>query len=340
MMSDILENRRLSRWAALLTRKPDQHGAGHESDAELVPLGDGRLLALTIDQVVEEVTLGLYRLPETVGRIAATASLSDLAAVGADVVGLLTAVTLPSSDFEAVQNAVARGLREVAVRANAHILGGDTSEGPMLSITCAAVGTLPHATMLTRVGANPGDTIYATGPLGLGAALAAVQLLGMPEVLLTEAEFCPALRLDDGRALRGVASCCMDTSDGLLATLDQLARLNRVAFIVDADPVSLLHPKTERIRAALSVGALPLLAAPHGEFELVFTVAACNRARFHDLFSVRGSSPLRLGTVAAGNGVEIGGRQVDTTRVRNLTHHIGDDPRLYFEQLVEICRHS
>ena len=97
LMNDILENRLLARWGELLPRAPAQVGALHETDAELIDLGDGRLLALTVDAVVEEISAGLYRDPRTVGRIAAASSLSDLAAVGADALGVLVCATLPRS---------------------------------------------------------------------------------------------------------------------------------------------------------------------------------------------------------------------------------------------------
>ena len=75
LIDDVAENRRLTRWADLLPRAPGQRGGVHEPDAELVPLGDGRLLALTVDTVCEEIRLGLYRDPRTAGRLAAAAAL-------------------------------------------------------------------------------------------------------------------------------------------------------------------------------------------------------------------------------------------------------------------------
>jgi thiamine-monophosphate kinase len=290
-----------------------------------------------VDQVVEEVTLGLYRQPETVGRIAATASLSDLAAVGADVLGLLISVTLPSKHYDTVQEALALGIREVVDRAKTHVVGGDTSEGPLLSVGCTAVGTVAANCHLSRLGAAPGDAVYASGPLGLGAALAAAQLLGLAESLMTEEEFRPRLRLAEGRALRGLASCCMDSSDGLLATLDQLARLNGVAVVIDQEPRCLLHPKAERVRAALNLAALPFLAACHGEFELIFAVHQANHACFLDTCAANNFSPVRIGMVEAGSGVRADGRTIDTTRLRNLAHEVGNQPRRYFERLLELC---
>ena len=337
MMDAILENRRLSRWATRLARGPEQLGAIHESDAELLPLGDNRMLALTVDQVLEEVTSGLYRQPATVGRIAATASLSDLAAVGADVLGLLFSVTLPPTNQDIIQDGVADGICDVTARAHTHVLGGDTSEGPSLSIACTAVGIVPGQRVLTRLGAAPGDTIYATGLLGLGAAFAAVRLLDLPESLVSEEAFSPPLRLREGQALRGLASCCMDTSDGLLATLDQLSRLNQVAMTIDEDPDTLLHPKAEQVRAALGLLATPLLAAIHGEFELVFTVAANRRTCFEENWHAQGFTVKRIGVVAAGEGVHVRDRRLDTARIRNLGSEAVHNPRQYLQQIVELC---
>ncbi|MBK6405359.1 MAG: hypothetical protein IPF66_10105 [Holophagales bacterium] len=173
---DVAENRRLTRWADLLPRAPGQRGAIHETDAELVELGDGRLLALTVDTVCEEIRLGLYRDPRTAGRLAAAAALSDLAAVGAEPLGLLLSVTLPAGNADVVQEAVARGVAETASAAGIFVLGGDTNEGNDLSVGCTAAGTVPCGSELRRVGISPGDLLFSAGPLGLGAAVAASTL--------------------------------------------------------------------------------------------------------------------------------------------------------------------
>ena len=80
----IHENRQLSRWATLLPLLPEKCGELHHTDSELVSLGDGRLLALNVDSVVEEVRYGLYD-PFLAGYVAVIAALSDLAAVGAEL---------------------------------------------------------------------------------------------------------------------------------------------------------------------------------------------------------------------------------------------------------------
>jgi thiamine-monophosphate kinase len=332
----VAENRRLTRWAELLPRAPGQVGDVHETDAELVPLGDGRLLALTVDTVAEEIALGLYREPETAGRIAVTAALSDLAAVGADPIGLLLSVTLPAHDAESVQESVARGVAAAARDAGTWVLGGDTNEGATLCVSCSAAGLVPAGSALTRMGARPGERVFASGPLGLGAALAASALLGDAS-LLPESGFRPPCRLAEGRALRGVARAAMDTSDGLLATLDQLARLNEIAVRITRPAEELLHPAARAAAGRTGLSPLALLGVPHGEFELVFTVPDGRIRALAAAADRLGWAPLEIGVTEPGRGLFAGGLPLDGTRFRNLLSEARGDVHAYAAALREIA---
>ena len=338
-MHAVLENSLLSRWATLLPRAPGQLGRVHEADCELVPLGDGRLLAITIDAVDEELE-ALYGSPRTAGRIAAVASLSDLAAVGADPLGLLLSASLPANHTTEVQTRIAEGVAEACALAGTFVLGGDTSEAATLRIACVGVGTVPAAGVLRRVGLRPGDRLFASGPLGTGAALAGVKLLGLAleGAGIDEASFFPPCRIAHGRALRGIASACIDTSDGLFAAVDQLARINRVAIDLDRELGALLAPAAEEVRRALGSSAFPLLASAHGEFELVFGVpperldALAAAARALDW------RPVPLGNVNEGEGLRVGRASVDGAKVRNLYAESGGDVRRYVASLVRLGR--
>jgi thiamine-monophosphate kinase len=334
---EVEENRRLTRWADLLPRAPGQLGGIHEADAELVPLGDGRLLALTIDTVAEEIRLGLYSDPRTAGRIAATAALSDLAAVGAEPLGLLLSVTLPPENVDAVQEAVARGVAEAVRASGTFVLGGDTNEGPMLSVGCAAAGVVPSEMVIRRVGLRPGDILFAAGPLGLGAACAASALLGSG-ALLPEQEFVPPSRIAQGVALRGLASAAMDTSDGLVATLDQLGRLNGVRLNVTRSPGDLLHTQAAEVGHRLGLPPLALLAAVHGEFELVFGIPANRRSLLDEVAGKLEWCPIEIGLVEEGLGIVVDGRSIDGAYIRNLLTTCGGDPRVYAQALVAATR--
>lgn len=325
LMDAIAENRLLSRWATALPRSPRQVGAIHQTDAELMPLGEGRLLALTVDTVLEEIELGLYRDARTAGRIAAVAALSDLAAVGAEPLGLLLSVSLPASETEEAQRAVAEGVAQTCRAAGTFVLGGDTNTGQALSVSCVAAGTVPSDGFLSRVGLRSGDTVFASGPLGSGATVAAFALLGLAERAEVESSWHPRARLAEGRALRKLASACMDSSDGLISTLDQLARLNEVAIRIDVPLDSLLDARSAELRSQLGVPALAFLAAPHGEFELVFAVPRARLPGLHKVARALDWQPLRLGTVEAGAGLHVGPKPLDGARLRNLASAMGTD---------------
>jgi len=334
LMNEILENRTLARWGELLPRAPGQVGGLHEADAELVDLGDGRLLALKVDAVVEEVTAGLYREPRTVGRIATASTLSDLAAVGADVLGVLLCATLPQERREEIQAAVAAGARETLDPAGVFVLGGDTNEGAHLALAVCAAGLVPRDTLITRVGARAGDAVFASGALGAGGALGASVMMGLGHV--REEEYRPVTRLREGRLLRGLASCCMDTSDGFVATIDQLARINEVGFRITAPAATLLHPLAARLSAAARLPAFPFLASYHGEFELVFTVSPERLARLEQRANEAGWQPLRVGVVEPTPGVRFGDVEVDTAALRNAFELAAGDMRKYVDTLLRV----
>lgn len=334
LMDEILENRMLARWGALLPRAPGQVGGLHQTDAELVDLGDGRLLALKVDAVVEEVTSGLYKDPRTVGRVAAASTLSDLAAVGADVLGVLLCATLPLAGREDVQTAIAAGVRETLDPAGVFVLGGDTNDGDRLALAVCAAGLVPRDRLITRLGARAGDVVFASGPLGAGGALGAAVMMGLGGV--GEEQYRPVTRLREGRALRDVASCCMDTSDGFLATIDQLARINEVGFRITAPPATLLHPLAAQLSAASRLPAFPFLASYHGEFELVFTVPQERIGTLERRAEHIGWQPLRVGVVESQPGIRFGDVEIDAAALRNAFELSGGDVGRYVETLLGV----
>lgn len=339
-MQMIAENRLLGRWAELLARRPDQPNQPHESDAELVPLPSGdKLLAVTVDTVAEEIALGFYREPETIGWMGATVSLSDLAAVGAQPLGLVVSVTLPHNQPASFQEGVARGLDAACHQAGTFVLGGDTNFAPSASITSCALGLVPAGQALVRTGCAPGEVVYATGPLGAGSAAAARALLDLPGELYREADYRPRARITEAQCLLGFATCCMDTSDGLVATLDQLMRLNGVGFELTRPLDALLEPRTRTVCEQLDTPPLLLLAAHHGEFELVFTVRADDQERFESHARSRGFAPIVLGRTLEKPVIRIAGdppRLVDGARIRNLADEVGGDLTRYLAELSQI----
>jgi len=344
-MDGIRENVVIGAWAGRFRRSPDQHNKPHETDAELVemPGEPDRLLAVTIDTVCEEITHGIYRDPRTMGWVTAVASLSDLAAVGADPLGLVISVsTTPDAD-EAFVRGVAEGLDEACRAHGVFILGGDTNVTPSTSLTSCAMGLVPRDRALTRKGMAPGDAVFLSGQAGAGNALGLARLSGMPDDAYPESSYRPTAELGMGRLLRGFASSCMDTSDGVFATLDQMMRLNDTGFVVDCDCSRMLAPDVLDLCKRTGTPRWLMAGGPHGEFRLLFTVPPEKVAGFVSAAGREGLEPVSLGTVqeraaisvvtSAGTSVDI-----DVARLRNLMYEVDDDMGRLVREFLEAGR--
>src|SRR5699024_2647599 len=113
--------------------------------------------------------------PFDIGFRAAAASLSDLAAMAARPIGVLTSLAVPPRDAEVYAVEIMRGVRAATESVGGGLLGGDltSSPGPIF-IDVVSVGEA--AEPVRRQGAQPGDEIWVTGALG-GAAFAVAELL-------------------------------------------------------------------------------------------------------------------------------------------------------------------
>jgi thiamine-monophosphate kinase len=266
--------------------------------------------------------------------MAVTVNASDLAAVGAEPLGILLTLIVPPD----LSDEVAAGLRAgIGAAADAYalpVLGGDTNHGPTLAVGGAAAGLVRDGAPLTRRGAGVGDRVFASGPLGQGAAFAFDCLAGQGRLGVA---FRPVARLPEGRLLRGLASCCMDTSDGLIATLDELARQNGCGFTLTAPLERVLHPDAAAAARAAGLPPAVTLAGPHGEFELVFTVPPDRCDAFRAAAAAARWTPVELGLVTAESQVlrvGAGGPTIDSTRVRDLFEEVGGDVGAYVREVV------
>jgi hypothetical protein len=329
VIGEITENRLLARWGELLRRAPGQLVGLNEADAELVPLGDGRLLALTVDTVDEEVRAGLYREPRTIGRAAAVAALSDLAAVGADPLGLLLSVGLPARDRERVQEGIARGVREVVEAAGTFVLGGDTNDSETPTVSGFAAGLVPRESVLTRKGARP--------HWGLSGRVGGVRPSRRRRSLPASAG---RLRRGDWRSqprLREGGSCA---ARGRLQTPATASSPPSTRSPGSTAPRSGSRGPRRSARA----GAKAVRARWPVRFRLPRRAPRRVRARLHRARGApeglarhaagTGWELLAVGRVEAGEGLFLGSREIDGARVRNLLSEVGGDPVAYARALV------
>lgn len=200
-------------------------------------------LVVTQDALVEGVHFRLDWIGwRDLGWRAAAVNLSDLAASGAEPLGLIVSFAAPgNTNLEDVLE-LYEGIAETGVP----VVGGDTSRASSLLLSVTALGRAERVP--GRGGARPGDLLVVTGPLGAaGAAFRERRYVR------------PPLRLEEGQRLARVATAMLDVSDGLARDAGHLAARSRVRCAIDLARVPLAPGAT---RADLGFGEdFELLAA-------------------------------------------------------------------------------
>ncbi len=221
-------------------------------------------LAITTDMLHERSDFPAGTTRETAGWRAVGASLSDLAAMGADATCAVAVYAAPTFE-EAALSAFVRGASEVCELVDAEYVGGDLDEHSEFTTATTAVGHVDEP--IYRHGATPGDAVCVTGELGRTAA--ALRRFAADDTESGNELFRFIPRVAAGRALRGHASAMMDSSDGLARSLHQLADASGCGFAIEWDRLP-VHPAVEEV--AESESDRRECAAHVGEdFELVFT---------------------------------------------------------------------
>ncbi|WP_370292142.1 thiamine-phosphate kinase [Thalassolituus sp.] len=204
-------------------------------------------LAQSIDTQVADVHFPASAPAHLIASRALRCAASDLAAMGARPQGFHLALTLPDNDPSWLGD-FADGLRRTAAQLGLPLLGGDTTRGTQLVITVAVQGYLPQGQRLERSGAQVGDDIWLSGPVG-AAALILPTVLAAPATdnQATAPYYHPSVHLGFGQKLLSLASAAMDISDGLLQDAGHIARASDTGLSFDAcsipTAVSREHPR-------------------------------------------------------------------------------------------------
>jgi thiamine-monophosphate kinase len=246
---------------------------GIGDDCALLIPPAGQHLVVTMDTLVAGVHFFASTDPEGLGHKALAVNLSDLAAMGAAPAWATLALTLPEADEDWLGR-FCQGLFALADRYDVQLVGGDTTHGPITTITLQAHGFVPPGSALCRNGARPGDGIYVTGTPG-DAGLALATAFGKATIAAEHRAFLqtrldrPEPRLAQGLALRGIASAAIDVSDGLAQDLGHILERSRVGARLEVDRLPLSLPLT----ASLDPDAAIATALASGDdYELCFTV--------------------------------------------------------------------
>jgi thiamine-monophosphate kinase len=190
------------------------------------------VLVLTLDTMAEGTHFRAGAdLADVAWKLVAT-NLSDLAAKGAEPLGVLLGYQLGEDDARFVE-----GLRDVLGTYNVPLLGGDTvraESGRSFSLT--AIGRATYTPVPDRRGASSGDDVWVTGTLGRA-------MLGFEgQEAHLQAYSRPSPRLTEGQALAPHVTAMMDVSDGLLLDAWRMARASDVTISLDSTETPVADP--------------------------------------------------------------------------------------------------
>ncbi|MFI6293084.1 thiamine-phosphate kinase [Nonomuraea sp. NPDC050790] len=238
-----------------------------------------------------------------IGYYLAMANLSDVAAMGAAPIALLSVIRYPRSLSDADFAMVMEGIRDACREVGTLNVGGDIGSAERIILSASAVGIVEQGGSLLRGGARPGDRLCVTGPTGIAASAQRyfggdrrAGLRPEQEELLISAWRRPRALVGQGRCLSrsGVVTSCQDTSDGLKAGVQSLAEASEVGFVVEEAELPVADVVAEV--AALTGGEVTsTVLGDSVDFQLVFTVGEGDVSQLAKVFADEGFQLFEIG---------------------------------------------
>ncbi len=237
--------------AQVLGKLPKQHNenviVGFETadDAAVYRLSDEMALVQTLDfftPVADD--------PETYGRIAAINSLNDVYAMGGTPISALSIVCYPQKGDWDILGAILAGGQAAMNEAGVVVIGGHSVDDKEMKFGYAVTGVIHPKKVVTNAGAQVGDMLILTKPIGTGAINTAVKRgKARPD---TEAAAIKAMTTSAAAASKvmqkvGVNACTDVTGFGLLGHGYEMAKGSNVTLNIDSKRVPLLPDVLELI---------------------------------------------------------------------------------------------
>ncbi|MDR0309648.1 MAG: thiamine-phosphate kinase [Candidatus Methanoplasma sp.] len=245
-------------------------GLGPGDDSAVIPYAGGDVVAC-VDSLTFDRHFPNGMTYEEFGWMAAAVSISDLASMGAEPVGLLAALTMPADLDSGSLYDIMAGMDACAEAFGTFVYGGDTKFG-CGSLACTAIGSMNGRKPLLRSGAKPGDAVAVTGSLGSAAAEFVAIANGLDVRFPARPLMAPVPRVREGIALSasGAVTSCIDLSDGLAEGARSVCAASRVgidihsAFLPEGEGV-------ETVSSAAGISKEEMMLYWGGDYELLFT---------------------------------------------------------------------
>jgi thiamine-monophosphate kinase len=258
-------------------------GIGPGDDAAAVDLGD-RYLVITTDMIAKHTHVPEVMTAKQVGWTVAAVNYSDIAAMGAIPLCFVVSMGFPKETEISYVKDVARGIKECSEMVAADYVGGDTKECYEMALAGTAIGTVRKDGILLRSGARNGDLLAMTGSAGLAAAGFEDLTLDIKHPKARKALLEPVPRVKEASLLSasGFVTSCMDTSDGLAASIHELSRSSGVNFLLNWDSIPIPSDVYEISELRL-LQVEDLVLYSGGDYQLLFTVKRESVEELHQM---------------------------------------------------------
>lgn len=272
--------------------------------------------------------------PWAYGAIAAANSMSDVYAMGGNVLFALNVAGFPEELPASMITTIFEGAAAKVAEAGAVIAGGHTVTDAEPKFGLVVTGAVHPDRVWTKAGARPGDVLFLTKPIGTGIVATALKRdKAQPEDVAAATDSMLTLNraaAETARAAGGVHAATDITGFGLLGHAAEMADKREVGLRISADAVPLL-PGTENYAAAGHIaGGLgrnrayfethrggirfapdvdptlqTVLFDPQTSGGLLFAVDPALADPFRAAFGVAGVPLWQIGEVVVGAGIDV-----------------------------------
>ena len=304
-------------------------GLQTSDDAAVYLLAPGVAIVQTVDfftPIVDD--------PWTYGAIAAANSMSDVYAMGGDVVLALNVAGFPEGLPPAVITAIFEGAAAKVAEAGAVIGGGHTVTDAEPKFGLSVTGRIDPERILSKAGVRPGERLFLSKPIGTGVVSTALKR-GQADPPDVDAAVASMLTLNRAASLAlrdvpAVRACTDVTGFGLLGHAAEMAERSGVALRIGAGLVPLLPGASRYAAEGAVAGGLgrnrryfeahaggiaidptvdPTLATllfdPQTSGGLLFTVPAEDADAVRAAFGRRGADLWEIGRTEPGQGITV-----------------------------------
>ncbi|QDV67221.1 Thiamine-monophosphate kinase [Rosistilla carotiformis] len=276
-------------WLRGRQRDLPQVAVGIGDDAAILDWPSSRQLVTSVDTIVDGVDFLLDKHSlASIGHKALAVNLSDMAAMAADPVAVLVAISLPNQQATQVAAGIYEGILATAAEFGVAISGGDITvyDGP-LAISITIIGQAAPQKAWLRSGAEPDDAVLVSGSLG-------------GSILQKHLAFTPRVRLAQQLRDSFTIHAAIDISDGLLLDLDRLCAASGCGIELQLDQIPI---SDDAKTLSLQDGGDPLEhALGDGEdYELILT---CPAEQAADILAADLGTPLtQIGVLTSRTGL-------------------------------------